>query len=214
MTKIAVVSSCYGDYDSIHIPPEQTVDCEWVLVTDRTYSLPIWRVQVEPRPQLHPRMAAKVAKAHPEWYADADAYLWIDSNLSIKSSKFVEWATAPLKDEPLAMRRCRERQSLIGEADVARGMDKYKGVPVQEQAHYYTSHGYPDQWGLWWTGLMARRSDCRNFGDAWLAEQLRWTYEDQISIPWVFWNMVIRPADLPIEFPNPMFDITNHRSLF
>src|SRR6266498_697788 len=142
LTKIAVVTSCYGNHDQICIPPNQTVECEWVLVTDgkpeyRPYldeRQSPWQVRIEPRPQLHPRMAAKVAKARPDWYADADIYLWMDSNVEVTSPEFVQWTTSFLERGPLAARFSRERQSLIGEADVAKGMEKYKGLPILEQA--------------------------------------------------------------------------------
>ncbi len=227
MAKIAVVSSCYGEYDSIYAPPEQTVDCEWVLVTDsmpqlqpstRSYRHPSgmpessWQVRIEPRPQLHPRTAAKVAKCRPDWYADADIYLWIDSSIKILSAEFVQWATSFLEHGPLAMKLSRARKSIIAEAEIAQGMQKYQGLPVLEQAQHYLSKGYPDDWGVWGTGLMARCAECPNFGDAWLAEQIRWTYEDQISLPWVLWNMNLRPVDLSIDFDlSDMLAITSHR---
>jgi hypothetical protein len=212
VTRIAVVSSIYGSYDEPASPCEQDVPCEWVLVSDRDYDCHPWKVVVEPRPQLHPRLAAKVAKARPDWYADADVYIWVDGNVLITAPDFVSWCLACLGESPLAQHHNPDRRELLDEANIAAGMIKYVGLDVVGQARHYTDGGMPPTFGVWWTGLIVRTAGCPDFGTPWLAEQTRWTYEDQISQPYVLWRLGMRPADMPIDWPSKRhFELRSHQ---
>lgn len=212
MTRVAVITSVYGAYDEPARVPPQDIDCHWILVADRHYDAHPWKVVVEPRRQLHPRLAAKVAKCRPDWYTDADVTIWVDANLTIQTADFVSWCLDCLGDQPLAQHRNRDRNSLIDEANVAAGMEKYRDLDLVGQANHYFAEAMPETYGVWWTGLIVRTSTCPDFGAAWLAEQVRWTYEDQISQPYVLWRAGLTPADMAITWPNPRFELRSHRS--
>lgn len=198
MTRIAVVSSVYGDYDTPVAPVQQDLVCDWILVTDREVDCWPWKTIVEPRPQLHPRLAAKVAKCRPDHYTDADVTVWVDGHVRITHPGFVRWAISPLEHYEIAQLRHPQRQRIADEAALSASLAKYEGLPVLEQVASYLERGYPDGWGLWATGLIARCNTARTrtFGDAWLAEQVRWTYQDQLSEAPVLWEQVLRPATL------------------
>lgn len=210
----AVVCSLYGGYDQPVAPVVQDIDCDWVLVADRPYDCPPWRVVVEPRPQLHPRLAAKVAKCRPDLYAKADTYVWVDASIHIVAADFVSWATQSLESGPIAQIPHPHRVNIRDEADVSSHMAKYAGLPVREQVEHHLASGYVDGWGLWATGVIATRSDLpTSFGDAWLREQLRWTYQDQLSEPPVLFHHGLRPVDLPGPlYGNPRFTVRGHGS--
>jgi hypothetical protein len=199
--RVAVVSSVYGNYDRPAPPPEQDHDAEWIMVSDREHDCPPWKVIVEPRPLVHPRLAAKVAKARPDLYADADVWIWIDANMRISCTDFVSWCLAGLGSASLALTPHQWAATMSAELGLAAPLDKYAGVPMAEQVAHYRERGFPDDWGNWWTGLMVRTPGCRNFGDAWLAEMLRWGYEDQLSLPWVLRQQGLRPRSLVPGWP-------------
>lgn len=213
--KIALVSSVYGSYDIPVAPAPQSTACEYVMVTDQDYGVEPWRYVVEARPQLHPRLAAKVAKCRPDLYADADVYIWVDASIQITSREFVGRCVEQLGGNVLAQITHPDRTRIYDEAEVSAGMAKYHGLPVREQAAHYISRGYPDGWGLWATGIIAYRRgrELAALGDAWLREQLRWSYQDQISQPPLLHDLGLRPSvlDGPL-FPNPHFAIRGHRS--
>lgn len=200
--KVAIVSSVYGDYDNLKEQPvHQTVACEYVAVTDRPYESDTWDVVVEPRPHLHPRMAAKVPKCLPWRYApQADVTIWIDGSATILSPDFVQTCLDCLGDDALAQWEHPERDCIYAEASVSRVFGKYEGQNLEGQADHYLRKGHPQAWGLWATGCIVRR---RNndlhvvMGQAWLAEQSRWTYQDQISEAPVLRACGVRPAPLP-----------------
>jgi hypothetical protein len=204
--KIAVVSSMYGDYDEISAPPKQTVNCEWVLVTDRPRSVPEpWRVVVEPRPLIAPWLAAKIAKCSPQLYADADIYIWIDSNVEILSPLFVAWCISSLGDEDLCQHRNFDWKSIHDEVKVSLTLDKYAGVPIREQAAHYISQGMPHDIGSWWGGLIIKTKDCPDFGTPWLAEMVRWSCsQDQISHQYIMHTMGLHPVQLDIDLGGDM----------
>lgn len=211
--KVAVVSSCYGGYDS-PIPPTlpQTMDAEWVLVSEQAYDVPPWRTVVEPRSQLHPRLAAKVAKCRPDLYADADVHIWVDASFAIISPNFVSWCVSHVADgQQMAQIPHPERKRLTDEAAHSAGLPKYAGLPIHEQAARYLDAGYPDDWGLWATGLIVYRGGTP-IGDQWLREQLRFTYHDQISEAPLLYAFNVRPVDMGGGLlHNPHFRIRGHR---
>lgn len=209
---IAVVSSVYGGYDIPTPPAPQDIDCDWILVSDRDYDCHPWKVIVEPRPQLHPRLAAKVAKCRPDLYADAEIVVWVDASFAITSPRFVSWAISHLDRGDVAQIPHPQRRRITDEARVSATLPKYRGLPVVEQADSYVADGYPDDWGLWATGLIAYRGKSR-FGDAWLREQMRWTYQDQLSQAPVLRSLGIRPVDMQpaVLFGHPHFALRGHR---
>jgi hypothetical protein len=215
--RVAIVSSVYGGYDQPSPGVPQFLpdaECEYVLVTDQPYDCHPWRVVVEPRPQLHPRLAAKVAKCRPDLYADADFYVWMDTSFHVNAVDFVSWMVSHLEHGPMAQIRHPDRSRIVDEADVSAHMTKYAGLPVKEQAAHYVERGYPDGWGLWATGLIGYRScpEAQVFGDAWLREQMRFTYQDQLSEAPVLHALGLKPVDLPGPLlGHPKFTIRAHR---
>jgi hypothetical protein len=59
----------------------------------------------------------------------------------------------------------------------------------------------PEHFGLWATGCIARlhTDRMRQLGDAWLNEMHRWTIQDQVSLPYLFWRDGIAPGTFGIN---------------
>jgi len=198
--RVAVISSLMGGYDTPATPVQQDLDCEWLLVADRDYDCFPWKVIIEPRPGTPPRLAAKVAKCRPDAYTDADVTIWVDGHLRITHPSFVRWAVGALDGGAhIAQLRHPFHRTLTEEAALSARLPKYAGLPVREQAASYLAAGYPDDWGMWAAGLIVRRTVgvTVRFGDAWLAEQVRWTVQDQISEPPLLYWHGLEVATLP-----------------
>jgi hypothetical protein len=199
--RVAVVTSIYGDYDDLKEQPlRQTVACEYVAVTDRPVDSETWHVVVEPRSHTHPRLAAKFAKCLPWRYTpDADVTIWVDGSATIISREFVEMCCDSLGGASLAQWEHPDRRCIYEEAEVSRVYGKYADQNVAGQAQHYRQKGHPAGWGLWATGCIVRRrhTDHTTMGLSWLAEQLRWTYQDQLSEAPVLRAVELRPAPLP-----------------
>lgn len=206
---VAVLSSVYGDYDHVDPVPKQTVDAEWIIVTDNpSLDAPGWKVVVEPRPHMHPRLAAKVPKCLPFAYTNADTTVWLDASCRLLQPDSLSRLIRGANNAPMAQITHPWRDDIVDEAEASVGMPKYQGQPVIEQAAHYRGLGYPRHAGLFATGLIVRNNpnDLQaEFGYRWLTEQCYWTYQDQLSQMPVLESMRLQGRRLQLE-PLP-FDL-------
>lgn len=206
MSDVAILTAIYDGYDSLKpVLPQLGVDVEWICVTDGQ-PLPDaeaakgWEMVCEPRPGVHPNRAAKHPKYRPWEYTDAPVSLWVDASFRVVSARFAAEATGPLTDDdPIAQFVHPWRDCLFAEAKESAGLAKYQGEPVLEQADAYSLAGHPEHWGLWATGVIARRHTdaVREMGGRWLFETYRWSFQDQISQPFALRETGLRPQALP-----------------
>jgi hypothetical protein len=203
--KAAVVTSIYGDYDTLKpVLPQQGADVEWVLVTDRQPDDPLgWRVIVHQR-GMHPNRAAKYAKLFPWDFTDAPASVWIDASFRVVSPRFVTEALNYA--DPIAQFAHPWRDCIYDEADASIGIPKYAGEPMRPQVHSYRKDGHPEHWGLWATGVIARKhtDPVRWMSDTWGDLIKEKSFQDQISEPVALRSVGLRPSPLPgTHFSNP-----------
>jgi len=203
MSDCAIVTAIYDSYDELKPTlPQKCVSVDWVLVTDDEAlkdetTVRGWRVVYEPRPGVHPNRAAKHPKYEPWKYTDAPASVWADASFRIVSETFAVEALDFA--EPIAQFAHPWRDCLYTEAKESAGLAKYAGEPVLEQADHYSEMGHPENWGLWATGVIARQHTdaVRELGARWLAETYEWSFQDQISQPFVLRETGLRPAAFP-----------------
>ena len=88
---------------------------------------------------------------------------------------------------------------MYAEADASSVLPRYQGEPVQDQVNEYGKDGHPEHWGLWATGVIARQhtAEMRKLGTAWAEEIEWWSFQDQLSQPYVLRNLGLRPTSLP-----------------
>lgn len=182
---VAVLCSIYGGWDEPKVQPPQTVEADWILVTDSEIDAPGWDVIVEPRPHLHPCLAAKVPKCLPSYYTQALTTVWMDGSCRLLHEDSLERIITAASGAPLAQIAHPDRDCIYDEAKFCLPIPKYASLPLMQQVDEYRHrHGHPERWGLWATGLIVRHGYSRNvadFGGAWLNEQVRWGYQDQVS---------------------------------
>jgi hypothetical protein len=201
MPDAAILTANYGAYDEPKpVLPQEGMDVEWVLVTDNP-DLPDgylgWRVMHEPRPGVHPNRAAKHPKFRPWEYTGAPASIWIDGSVRVIAPRFAQQALAYA--DPVAQFTHPDRDCIYDETREALTVAKYAGEPMKKQAACYRMGGHPEHWGLWATTVIARRhdSEVRDLGHWWTSEVEYWSFEDQISQPFVLRMLGLRPAVLP-----------------
>lgn len=198
---VAIITAIYDSYDELKpIVPQDGVEVDWILVTDAPP--PVipdcgWRVISQPRPGVHPNRAAKRPKFLPWEYTDAPASVWLDASLRITSPRLaVEMVSYA---DPIAQYVHPWRDCIFTEADASVGIPKYAGEPIMAQAAEYRAAGHPEAWGLWATTAIARRhtEQVRGFGERWLAEVEAWSFQDQVSHPYVLREAGLWPTSLP-----------------
>lgn len=203
MPDVAIITAITGGYDTLKpVMPQQGVDVEWVCVTDGA-PLPDadtaagWTMVCEPSNGQHPNRAAKRPKLAPWEYTSAPASIWVDASFRIVSPTF---ATDVLSAaQPVAQFEHPWRDCLYEEAAASADLAKYAAEPITEQAAYYRKRGHPEHWGLWAAGVIARQHTpaVRALGAAWAHEVNVWSFQDQISQPYVLRETGLRPTVLP-----------------
>jgi hypothetical protein len=203
MSNIAIITAIYDHYDSVKpILPQIDTDAEWVLVTGNEDTAKEaeelgWRAVVEPQPDLHPNRAAKRPKLLPWKYTDASTSIWVDASFRVVSETFA--ADAMVYANPIAQFKHPWRDCLWDEAVASCGIPKYFNQPISRQALQYRSEGHPANWGLWASGIIARRHHpiIRMLGDEWKGQIDNWSFQDQISQPFVLRKLGLRPREFP-----------------
>lgn len=214
--KAAVITAIYDSYDNLKPALPQTEvpgrredgkgigsqAVEWVCITDDPQMEDEdthlgWRIVYEPRPGVHPNRAAKTPKYRPWDYTDAPASVWIDASFRVLSEAFAAEALAYA--DPIAQFAHPWRDCLLDEARASAPLPKYAGEPVLEQADRYIAAGHPLQWGLWATGVIARRhtDPVKRLGQYWTTETEGWSFQDQISQPYALRLAGLRPRPFP-----------------
>jgi hypothetical protein len=170
---------------------------------------------------MHPRLAAKYPKLFPWLYAPyADVVIWADASVQFKGEHLKTLVDVCDSDETLYMWQHPWRQDIADEAEASQGMPKYLSQPVLEQVQHYQRCDMPLGYGMWATGFAVYRDldlddpGRDEFALRWLAEQVRWTYQDQLSLPYVAWMLDRRPGEINEgwHLDNPWLTFRNHRS--
>lgn len=213
---VAVVTSIYGGYDTLApLPTGHGFDAA-VCVTDDLQAADGWDVIHAPS-GLPPRAAAKAAKCLPWEFVDADCSVWVDGSLRLTRPGLRHQAETLLATADLVVMRHPDqswRPDPYAEAAFSASMPKYAGQPLAEQVAHYREQGMPERVGLWALCMVARRHTVEqmDLGADWLTEIMRWTVQDQVSLPYLCWRAGITPAvwDVPL-LHNGWWDYRNHR---
>jgi hypothetical protein len=209
--------------------------CDYICFTDdQALANPgNWKIIHAPRlPEEHPRMSAKFFKIlnHRIFqrgrlsYARSffqklfapryDYTVWIDGSIQVKSAQFVREFVQQVGPSGWSMFVHPDRNCIYPEAEFSRTMAKYQSQPIVAQIEAYRAEGYPAGNGLIAPGLTARSTavDLSAIEEMWWQENLRRSYQDQLSLPVVLWRL--RRSYDPVRknlWSNEWFDWIPHR---
>lgn len=198
--RVAVYTAIFGDYDELKEQPS-VPGVDYICFTDdRERHSAQWRV-VRRQPRFeHPRLSAKWFKMFPQLALPTYRYtIWVDGHIQILSEAFVEELLAFVNQSGFALFRHPERDNLVDEVEASERLVKYQGLPVREQAESYLRRGF-DGRQLYACGVLVRDSwkwRLWTLSRAWMRENRRWTYQDQVSLPFLVWKKRIRPGLIP-----------------
>ena len=190
--RVALITACYGAYDPVRSLPADHGFDEAILVTDDPeVQADGWRVHVEPS-ELHPRLAAKRAKMMPWLYTDCDAAVWLDASFEVTSLGFSKWAREHLaSNDFVAWAHPEGRIDFADEAAVCWDWGKYRDYDMRGQVKSYLREGMPRNWGLFACGTLGWvfTPEAKRLGSLWLAENEKWSIQDQVSLPFLLWKL-------------------------
>jgi hypothetical protein len=235
-SRAVVYTAIFGDYDALKQPAPQDDPCDFICFTDNRMPprVGVWRVvHIKRASGTHPRMQAKRFKllSHevfpngrlawrfaPLWRRPRiDLSIWVDASLRIKNPTFVADMRELVADGDWAMFAHQWRDCIYDEADASLILEKYRGLPIAQQVESYKSI-VPPHGGLYACGVIVRREPAgQRMADVnarWWRENLRWTYQDQLSLPYVLrTGETCQPRIIPGDIlSNRWLDFIPHNS--
>jgi hypothetical protein len=183
--KPIVYTTIYGDYDNLKDQPD--IGVRYVCYTDNpNLRSDVWEIIYDPiYPHLHPRLRAKFRKL----ICPFDTLsLFIDGSIEIVNPNIIEELSKFLKNGWATYIHPSGRTCITTELAESLPMEKYQDLPLQEQVDYYFKQGFPKDFGLWACGVMIRDGKFEDFGSKWMLENLAWSTQDQISLPYLVWK--------------------------
>ncbi len=211
--KITIYTTIFGDYTPLKPTVPQNVNVDWICITDnKLIKNPGWQVRQVQRPSrtLHPRYRAKWWKLHP-WEVADGITIFIDGSIQVKSDMFAEHCIRNLQSDDLLLYKHMYRGNIQEEVTESMNLKKYKGAPLAEQVNSYLKAGYQDNC-LYAGGIMVRRDteQMRAIMRDWWAENIAWTYQDQLSLPVVLSRHNYKPKVFKEDIINDFFHIFWH----
>lgn len=223
MKRVAVYTTIFGNYDHLKPIPKQITQADYFCITDDAIvsqtCIPDsekWEiVEVKtPRTDLHPRMRAKFFKAFPwevEQLRGYEVVIFIDGSIQIQSPDFIGYCVSHLKNDILMFNHP-QRNCIYEEASHSRTMIKYQTEDLENQVAYYRKF-HPEKSGLWACGIIVRRPTerIRAAMMSWFHENIKFTWQDQISMPVILRIHRITPDVFPDnQLNNKYFKIITH----
>ena len=166
-----------------------------------------WKVVLIPddfMPNLDHRRRAKIFKVYPFLVETLQKYkytIWIDGSMQIVSKSFVPEVISFLNNGLVISPHFDGRHCAYGEAIIR--PKKYASEPLDEQVAFYRQEGFPAEYGLYECGIIARdmtNLKVRDLCEIWLNQNMDWSYQDQVSLPYVLWKTGFTPDVLPKSF--------------
>ncbi len=175
-----------------------------------------------PRVELAPRLRAKYFKmcGH-QVYPQATALIWIDGSMEVKGPGLVDWMIGLMGDADCAFFKHEARRSVREELDFCTAniaipyqQARYGKEPMAAQVQDYERQGYDaSSSGLVCCGLFIRRTTPKVNAafEAWFIENVKWSIQDQLSLPYVAWKHKLRVVAVPNEASESIFESAHHR---
>jgi hypothetical protein len=127
--------------------------------------------------------------------------IWIDGDMGITNPNFVSEIMSYMNNGFVISPHFDNRHCAYGEATIR--PPKYANEPLDEQAAFYHSEGFPEQYGLYECGVSARdltNPQVKELGELWHRQNLEWSYQDQVSLPYCLWKTGFQPDVLPTSW--------------
>ncbi|HEY5055924.1 MAG TPA: methyltransferase domain-containing protein [Acidobacteriaceae bacterium] len=199
--KIAIASANLSGIDTGFDPPAQQVPPGW-SVELRCFG----ERDLPPRPlSLSPRTQSKLPKMCGfDWFPDADLIAWVDCAYTVTTAGLAAWLIEQLGDADICLMPHPDRSRLADELSfmtqrMAAGdpylVSRYADEPMAEQVSSYLSvSGFEDSW-LAAAGCFVYRNTpaLQAAMKDWLLECIKWSSQDQLSLPITLHRHGIRP---------------------
>jgi hypothetical protein len=195
-SKIAVYTAFTGDYDTLKDPDFIDENCDYICFCDNpNIRSSVWRIILMEDSILDNNRKAKQYKVFPHKYLSEYKYsLWVDGTFRIKFS-VREYIRRYVKNSMLIVIHS-ERNDILDEFEVSLFQKRYPRVIMEEQVNKYLDEGFPRNYGLGAMGFIFRQhiEEISQVMDDWWDEIIKYSYQDQLSFPYVCWKNDFHPS--------------------
>jgi hypothetical protein len=215
--KIAIITSIYGGYDILKeqkINDRKSVD--WYCFTDKDLSKNKgWVIITKPyhteefneyynklkkqNIKHYNMMSAKYykIKSHNiDILQSYDYYIWIDGSIFLQKNfiKNINKIIDKNENDVINFEHS-ARNNLKSEYLHSINMSKYKHIDFYKQYNEYIKNGFPDNVGLFENTIIIRKNkkEINDAYDSWFEENMKHGFQDQISLPYIYWKYDINP---------------------
>lgn len=150
------------------------------------------------------RRRAKRPKLNPHSIDILNNYkylIWIDGDMEILTPGFVPEIISFLNNGFVISPHFDNRHCAYTEAEIR--PKKYAKEPLDQQVAFYKQEGFPKDFGLYECGVSARdmtNLEVKKLGEFWYEQNMTWSYQDQVSLPYCLWKTGYKPDVLPQSF--------------
>lgn len=214
---IAVYTTIFGNYDNHKPWPKQNVKAKYYIITDNpAINADGWETIVVdyPRHDLNPRMRAKFFKMFPWEVADmaqTNISVYVDASIQVESEHFIDYCIRNLTADMLLYKHP-QRNCIYKEAEASMELVKYQTEPIKQQVNFYKQF-FPANAGLYACGVMVRKhtETVKTIMSAWWWENIKYSYQDQLSFPVVCAMHNFKPATFKEnQYRNEYFKVKWH----
>lgn len=223
--KIAVITAIYGDIDDLKEMPVQSISFDRFCFTDSNIipkdksEFNGWKLirPSYPRYDLHPRIKAKYFRTFSHSVSELKSYdiiIWIDGSIKIINPDFVEFMIKDISENEMCFFKHHTRNCAYEEANICKQyVTKYLSEPLHEQILEYSIEGFPKNNGLIETGCFAKLINSRTnkVMEEWFMENIKYSYQDQVSLPYVLWKNKFIPRIIEKNIHNNEYCIREPR---
>lgn len=222
LPKIAVITAIFGDYDTLKEPTDvlHKEKVDWFCFTDSTtFSSPTWKIDQRPYhienetaeqktlpnsfsniqdPKIKSMISAKYYKLQThkvEPLKGYQYYIWVDGSISLRPTFLENMFTFIRSGKQLVNFKHPERQTVKNEMEFSKDIGKYKSQPLKAQYEAYVKEGFPDTQGLFENTIQCKQNNpaINSVFDEWWLQNLKWSYQDQISYTYSLWKHSVMP---------------------
>lgn len=195
ISKVAVYTAVFGNYDSIKEPLYISDNCDYYAITDQNIpDKSAWvkyTIKDEGFEQLDNYHKAKYCKLHPhELFPQYEYSIWIDGNVRIVAD-VIPLIDRMSKETTMATfqnpyHRCIYTESRFLIYHNAANLDV-----LHTQVSMYQKEGFPKNFGMREFTIIVRKHNDRDLIDLmekWWTQVNKYTMRDQISLPYLLWS--------------------------
>ena len=124
-----------------------------------------------------------------------DYFIWIDGSIFLRNDFINNILEFQKKNYELVNFKHSKRDNVHDEYSLSIKMDKYKNQELDKQYEFYINDKFPDNVGLYECTVCMRKNNQKinNVFDLWWVQNIKWSYQDQISYPYVLWKSGVLP---------------------